>query len=775
MSIKLLNRVAAALAAAIFATSGGAAIAAEAAEAADDEVIEEIVVTGIRGSLRRAIDRKRNADNIIDALVAEDIGKFPDQNLAESMQRITGVAIDRMRGEGSAVSIRGLGSGVYARAGSTAARRCRAVANRSPEASVTAPRLGHSASSPMQAELVQAIEVHKSAKANLLEAGLGGTINIRTRRPFDNGGERILATNAIVTEDGLADDNGYSLAAVYSDTWNDELGFLVSVAGDERTLREDWFSIGDYNPRVFNNAVDLNGVPLPTCTLIEGINPNSGCAYAPGGLAQGALVEDNKRLNLSAALQWRPNEQWDITVDVSHSDLDRDYDDHQAIWRYDTGLANGASIVQADENNIATYIRTETSQVWGFHRPRTDMVENQTFAVNAQFTPSEKWTLSFDVAHSIGDREQLRPDTYYFQTGVPLIYDVRDRYLPIITVEGDLLDPTLYDFAVFADALNISGDNETAYRFDATYHLDDGLAFNAGISFRDRVRDWSRCCEYVIGPRLRHFGPIGSEGLGMVDIDYTIVPVDDLFSGIDGSQWPSKYLMPVADSVRDTYLIGRADELPASVEARAGRSHQEDFDFWEETLSVYFMLDMAGSIGDIPWSGNIGVRWTSIDRATAGNVQPVTRIFLNDTVDIWEFELGPAEFQEHGNRLAELLPSLNLKFDITDDLVGRFSWGKTMTQPSFTQLNPGGRKDNSPMIIREGDPKLNPVHRRADRHRARVVPDGRCDLRRACLSARKWMSSSSRFRSRGLDRPGHRWAVCCEDGGNITVLFQGTG
>lgn len=91
MSIKLSYRVAAALAAAIFATSGGAAIAAEAAEAADDRVIEEIVVTGIRGSLRRAIDMKRNADSIIDTLVAEDIGKFPDQNLAESMQRITGV------------------------------------------------------------------------------------------------------------------------------------------------------------------------------------------------------------------------------------------------------------------------------------------------------------------------------------------------------------------------------------------------------------------------------------------------------------------------------------------------------------------------------------------------------------------------------------------------------------------------------------------------------------------------------------------------------------
>ena len=345
--------------------------------------------------------------------------------------------------------------------------------------------------------------------------------------------------------------------------------------------------------------------------MIEGIN--AACAYAPSSLNQGTLIEDNKRLNLSAALQWRPNEQWDITVDVSHSDLDRDYEDYWSMWMYFIGLANAASIVQTDQNNVVTYLRTENSQVWSFTRPRRDTVENQTFAVNAQFTPSEKWTLSFDVSHSIGDREQVRPDTYYFQTGVPGVYDARDRYLPSITLETDLLDPSLYHFAIFADALNISGDNETAYRFDATYHFDDGLAINAGISFRDRERDWRRCCEWVVGPRARHFGPIGSEGLGMVDIDYTVVPVDDLLSGISGSQFPTSYLSPIADSVRDTYLIGRADELPPSVAARASRSHDEDFDFWEETLSVYFMMDVAGSIGDIPWSGNVGVRWISID------------------------------------------------------------------------------------------------------------------------------------------------------------------
>ena len=702
MSIKLLNRVAAALAAAIFATSGGAAIAAEAAEAADDEVIEEIVVTGIRGSLRRAIDRKRNADNIIDALVAEDIGKFPDQNLAESMQRITGVAIDRMRGEGAAVSIRGLGpqfTRVLVNGRTALTGGSQSFAGGVGDSTQTRTFRFES----MQAELVQAVEVHKSAKANLLEAGLGGTINIRTRRPFDNGGERILATNATVTDDELADDNGFRFAGVYSDSWNDELGFLISVAGDDRTLREDWFSIPDYEPKVFNNAVDLNGVPLPTCTLIPVSRPTAGCAYAPGNLRLGVLVEDVQRLNMSAALQWRPNEQWDITVDVLHSDLDRDYDDYQAIWRPQAGLANGASIVQADENNIATYIRTERARPRPFHRPRTDMVENQTFAVNAQFTPSEKWTLSFDVAHSIGDRTGKNRSTYYDIPAVPLIYDVRDRYLPKITVEGDLLDPTLYDFIFYSEGESHSGDEETQYRFDATYHLDDGLAMHAGFSYRDRVRTWDRR-GLRFGPRYGHFGP--DEGLE--DVEYGNVPVDGLFGGIPGSVWPDAYLLANVDSVRQTYLVDRADELPDSVYTDAENATAQDFDFWEKTLSAYVMLDFGGSIGDMPWSGNMGLRWIEVDRATTGNIQPVERMVFVDIAGLWHFELGPSEFQEHGHRLAELLPSLNLKFNLTDDLVARFAWGKTMTQPSFTQVNPGGTKTASSRQIQEGDPKLNP-------------------------------------------------------------------
>ena len=220
----------------------------------DEELIEEVVVTGIRGSLRQSLDMKRDADNVMDALVAEDIGKFPDQNLAESLQRVSGVAIDRMRGEGAQVSIRGLGpqftrvqvNGRGALSGGTQAF----AGNIGDHSQQRTFRF-----ESMQAELVQAVEVYKSAQANLMEGGMGGTLNIRTRRPFDNGGRRIIAGNAFVTDDDLAEDNGYRFAGVYSDSFADNtLGFLVSVAGDDRTTREDWFNIVDYRPQIFNRV-----------------------------------------------------------------------------------------------------------------------------------------------------------------------------------------------------------------------------------------------------------------------------------------------------------------------------------------------------------------------------------------------------------------------------------------------------------------------------------------------------------------------------------------
>ena len=117
---------------------------------------------------------------------------------------------------------------------------------------------------------------------------------------------------------------------------------------------------------------------------------------------------------------------------------------------------------------------------------------------------------------------------------------------------------------------------------------------------------------------------------------------------------------------------------------------------------------MSGTIGDFPWSGNVGARWVQVDRASTGNVQPIENMIYLETAGIWEIDLGPAEFQTHGNRFAEVLPALNLKFELREDLIARFAWGKVMTQPSFADLNPGGTKHPGTRRVQEGDPNLEP-------------------------------------------------------------------
>ena len=323
--------------------------------------------------------------------------------------------------------------------------------------------------------------------------------------------------------------------------------------------------------------------------------------------------------------------------------------------------------------------------------------------MNAKYTPTENWTLNFDVSHSTGDRDRPWHESYYDIPAVPLIYDIRDGYLPKISVEENLLDPNVYDFIFFREGLDVSEDTETQYRFDATYHFDDGTAFHAGLSYRDRERFWERR-SIAFGPRYGDF-----PGEKLTDVNHYALPVDDPFFGISGTgTWPKSWLLPDHDDVRDTYLIGRRDEIdPVRFEA-VNTAHAEEFFIEEDTLALYFMVEMSGTIGDFPWSGNVGARWIEVDRASTGNVQPVENMVFLDAAGVWEFELGGAEFQTHGNRFAEVLPSLNLKFELREDLIARFAWGKVMAQPAFADLNPGGTKHASTRRVQEGDPQLEP-------------------------------------------------------------------
>jgi TonB-dependent receptor len=674
--------------------------------AGDEQLIEEIVVTGIRGSMQQSIGMKRDADNIVDALVAEDIGKFPDQNLAESLQRVSGVAIDRQRGEGTLISIRGLGP-EFVRVqvnGRTAISGAGIVNPAGGIGGLTNNRAFYFDS--LQSELVQAVEVYKSTQADLIEGGLGGTVNVRTRRPFDNGGDRIIAGSVMGTYSELADKGGYRVSGLFSDTFADKTwGILIGAAYDDRTVREDWFGMPDYEPKVFNNAVDENGDRLPPCTLIPVASPTAGCGYAAGNVRMGVVEDDRERLNVSSAIQWRPRDEVDVTIDVQHNEYTRDYLDIQLPLRTQAGLAAGATDVYMNENDIVTYFRTDRARPRPFPYDFDTKTEQDQIAGNLLITPNEQLEISLDLSWAKSTTDELQTSTYYdIAAGVPVVWDARDDFIPSVTVDADLTDPSLYTFSLLSDNDRNSVDEETQFRGDVTYYFDDRTSISGGISFRERDREYELSI-LSVGTR---FGNFLNEPL--TNTVYHELPVNDAFSGIGGGgdSLPDNWLWADPDAVRQQFLVERRDEIPddqfESVDALSG----EEFFINEKTLAGYLMLNLGGNLGDIPFTGNVGVRVVRVERDSTGNVQPIQNMVFNEASGVWVFELGPAEPQSFDSKNTEVLPAVNLKFELREDLIARFAWGKTMTQPAFSQLNPGGFKLASTRTVNEGNPFLEP-------------------------------------------------------------------
>src|SRR5690606_28754743 len=192
--------VAAAVASAMMGVSGFAI--------AQDENIEEVVVTGIQGSLQRSMDIKRNATGVVDAISAEDMGKFPDTNLAESLQRISGVSIDRSNNEGSKITVRGFG----------------------PDFNLVTlngrqmPTNGYSRSfefSDLASEGVNGVEVYKTFSADKVSGGIGSLVNIKTARPLDNPGLKVsVGAKAVMdTTNEIGDDVTPEVSGIFSNTF----------------------------------------------------------------------------------------------------------------------------------------------------------------------------------------------------------------------------------------------------------------------------------------------------------------------------------------------------------------------------------------------------------------------------------------------------------------------------------------------------------------------------------------------------------------------------
>jgi TonB-dependent receptor len=266
-------------------------------ENSGSSVLPEVVVVGVRASLALALDIKRDKIEIVDAIVADDINKLPDLSVTDALQRVTGVQMARDRGEGAGVTIRGL-------------TQMETLLNgREVFTAGTGRNLDFA---DMAAETVAGIDVYKTSSAEHIEGGVGGVVDLRTRRPFDFKGKEIVGSARLVYVD-LVNRSAAQFSALASNRWktsgSGEFGALVNVAYQDRAFREDQKSTGN---------------SLARTDLINGQT-----VIAPNGTTETTSLGSRRRSAANAVLQWRPQSSVDIYAEGSYAEFVTRQDSYQ--------------------------------------------------------------------------------------------------------------------------------------------------------------------------------------------------------------------------------------------------------------------------------------------------------------------------------------------------------------------------------------------------------------------------------------------------------------
>jgi TonB-dependent receptor len=300
---------------------GVAPAVAQDSDADEASLMEEVFVTGVRRSLIDSADIKRDSDGVVDAITAEDIGKFPDTNLAEAMSRITGVSIDRAapggpQGEGQRITVRGIGADYNL----VLLNGRQMPASSILETDASSSRAYNFAN--LASESVSAVDVYKTSMADIPTGGIGATVNIRTARPFDLDDRKVsLGAKAVTDKSALHDTWTPEVSGIFSDTFADGT-FGIAVSGIYQKRKYGYNQAGVTSGwRSFKgDTVDWGTVPQPGDPGSENIEnrPGPDDTYSvPQNLNYSVNRGERKRLNGQLVLQWRPIEEVTATFDYT--------------------------------------------------------------------------------------------------------------------------------------------------------------------------------------------------------------------------------------------------------------------------------------------------------------------------------------------------------------------------------------------------------------------------------------------------------------------------
>ena len=699
---------------AVVAGAGQAQAQDEAAPENVAETGDEIIVSGIRASLQEAMNIKRDAQGVVDAISAEDIGKFPDTNLAESLQRIPGVSIDRASGEGSKVTVRGFGpdfnlvllNGRQMPA-SGLGSCCEAPASRSFDFANLA------------AEGIAAVEVYKSGRASLPTGGIGATINILTPRPLDNPGfEGSVAVKGVV--DHTFEDTKITpeVSGIVSHTFaDDKVGVLLSGSYQRRKASLSQFNAG-WREGYLGSENNWGSLAQPGDPRYGNITnrPDPDDVYQVTQNAGYDFIDiDRERINGQAVLQVQPFDSLTGTFDYTFSQ----------------------NTLDARTNSIGVWFNhNNTTSSWTdgpaagpeFYSEAFGAGENKDLAitgavaanrsVNHSLGANLKWDgpgglrFELDGHHSTAESKPTSPYGSNIAVG-SAIYGVQSQSVDF-TSPMPVISVTMNPGAEIS-AANIRPAGN-AFRNAYMHDRIDELSFRGGYDFDASFIESLDFGVTLTDNKVRSaYGFIQTDSWGGTlsaadtpDDLYDIVGLPGHLAGMGGANDPS--IIPSYFRVDTVGLINLLeDELGICSAPWVGTAapgtcmaqFQADRRISEETISPYIQSNHTFDIGDTSGNLRLGLRYeeTKIESSALVPV-PVGTSWVGDN-EIAILYGDEQDFATLEGQYDNWLPAIDFDISPIDDVILRASYSHTITRPAYNSLQ-GGTTLDSPVRVGGG-------------------------------------------------------------------------
>lgn len=672
-----------------------------------DKNIETIIVSGTRSSLQESAFIKRMANNFKEVITVEDIGQLPDDSIAASLQRLTGVGVVEDRGQPMQVLVRGLSSDL-----TLTTFNGREVASEQGGRGVS---LGL-----FPGEILRRASVEKSTNAMMIEGGMAGTVNLETARPLEVQ-KRVLSANAKyihadVPEGPEVETQGKAASFTYIDKFlDDSLGFSASVAYQSRPM----VSQAIFNPSHQPNA------PLPARDVnspkgFGDLNGDGTVDFLNRNNFQQADAFVNEQLGGAFTVQWQASEDTLFTFDSVFSRSEREGKMSRADFVY-VGPTRYENVTTSDDDIGSAFTQAGVpingALVTGYDltggSPRfsgvdlTEYYDSTILGLNMHHYINDDWSIEADVSYSNAARNGYQTTAKVMSKGQAWSYALDDNDVPMFTDFGFGADPEnpnpnviLPENLVWGPATNngefspvtlsylknYQDDELTAAKLGASRFFDDGIITSVqfGTRLSKRTKAKSRETELFQGKGSFDSGDNVTDSIATAQqYMYEEFPFGEFMPGVAGlTSWPVLDANGILESRFGNSEIKAPNIWPSDLIT-------ETYDVDEQSFSAFVQVDFEGEFYNMPFRGDMGVRYVRTE-TTARVVTPEYTIDTDENGEVTNVEISGwddgFDIVPETSDYDSFLPSFNIVLEPIDDLLVRFAAGKAMSRPLFAAL-----------------------------------------------------------------------------------------